>query len=113
MATESRFIVFLSDLICISTACPCDVDPANGWDPTDIQVRVYQEKEIFKKSIGFRKSTEAMMEETKNTGFHNNFAKHTREFIEYNGYWLANQMTNSGTIKEYWAAREKAIITDL
>jgi len=53
------------------------------------------------------------MEETKNTGFHNNFAKHTREFIEYNGYWLANQMTNSGAIKEYWAAREKAIITDL
>ena len=103
----------LSDLVCISTACPCDVDPANGWDPTDIQVRVYQEKEMFKRSIGFRKSTEAKMQETKNTGFHNNFAKHTREFIEYNGYWLANQMTNSGAISEYWAAREKAIITDL
>ncbi len=103
----------LSDLVCISTACPCDIDPANGWDPTDIQVRVYQEKEIFKKSIGYRKSTEAPMEETKKTGFHNSFAKHTREFIEYNGYWLANQMTNSGAIGEYWAAREKAIITDL
>ena len=57
----------LSDLVCISTACPCDIDPANGWDPTDIQVRVYSEKEIFKKSIGFRKSTEAKMENTKKT----------------------------------------------
>ena len=41
----------LTGLVWISTACPCDIDPANGWDPTDIQVRVYQEKEIFKKSI--------------------------------------------------------------
>ena len=103
----------LSDLVCISTACPCDIDPANGWDPTDIQVRVYQEKEMFNKSIGYRKSTEAKMENTKKTGFHNSFAKHTREFNEYNGYWLANQMTKSGAIEEYWAAREKAIITDL
>ena len=103
----------LTDLVCISTACPCDVDPANGWNPTDIQVRVYKENENFKKSIGFRKSVESEMEETKQTGFHNCFAKYTREFNEYNGYWLANQMTNSGFIAEYWAAREKAIITDL
>ena len=29
----------LTDLVCFSTACPCDVDAANAWDPTDIQVR--------------------------------------------------------------------------
>ena len=33
----------LTDLVCVSTGCPCDVDPANGWNPTDIQVRVYGE----------------------------------------------------------------------
>ena len=33
----------LSDLVCISTACPCDVDPANGWNPTDIQIRTILE----------------------------------------------------------------------
>ena len=37
----------LTDLICVSTACPCDVDPANGWNPTDIQVRVYGKSEEF------------------------------------------------------------------
>ena len=103
----------LTDLVCVSTACPCDVDPANGWNPTDIQVRVYEEKEQFKTSIGWRKSPEADVEETKQTGFHEAFAKHTQDFVEYNGYWLANQMSNHGAIAEYWACREKAAIMDL
>ena len=103
----------LSDLVCISTACPCDVDPANGWDPTDIQVRTYKANEDFKRSIGYRKSVESEMEETKQTGFHESFSKHTRNFIEYNGYWLPNNMANFGAIAEYWACREKAAIMDL
>jgi aminomethyltransferase len=103
----------LTDLVCISTACPCDVDPANGWNPTDIQVRTYSETEIFKRSIGWRKSPEADMEQTKETAFHSCFARHTRDFIEYNGYWLSNTMTNHGALKEYWACREKAAIMDL
>jgi len=103
----------LSDVVCISTACPCDVDPANGWNPTDIQTRVYESNEDFKRSIGWRKSVEADVEETKETGFHACFARHTRDFVEYNGYWLANQMTNHGSLAEYWACREKAAIMDL
>jgi len=103
----------LSDLVCIATACPCDVDPANGWNPTDIQTRVYDNKEFFKRSIGFRKTPEADVEQTKETGFHACFAEHTRDFMEYNGYWLANTMTQHGTIAEYWACREKAAIMDL
>ncbi|MCP5037678.1 MAG: DUF1989 domain-containing protein [Rhodobacteraceae bacterium] len=103
----------LTDLVCISTACPCDVDPANGWNPTDIQVRVYGETEDFKPSIGWRKTPEADLEETKKTGFHDCFARHTRDFVEYAGYWLPNQMTNHGAIAEYWAAREKAVVMDL
>ena len=103
----------LSDLVCVSSACPCDVDPANGWNPTEINMRVYEEKAEFKTSIGWRKSPEADVEETKQTGFHDCFARHTQDFIEYNGYWLANQMSNHGAIKEYWACREKAAIMDL
>ncbi len=103
----------LSDLVCISTACPCDVDAANGWEPSDIQVRVYDEKQAFKTSIGWRRTPEADVEETKKTGFHDCFARHTEDFTEYNGYWLANQMNNHGAIAEYWAAREKAVIMDL
>ncbi|MGR3716451.1 MAG: DUF1989 domain-containing protein [Thermohalobaculum sp.] len=103
----------LTDLICVSTACPCDVDPANGWNPTDIQVRVYRENADFPRSIGYRKSAEADMEETRKTGFHDCFARHTREFVEYSGFWLPNQMTNHGAIEEYWACRERAVVMDL
>jgi len=103
----------LTDLVCISTACPCDVDPANGWNPTDIQMRLYSESEIFKRSIGWRKTPEAEMEETKPTAFHDCFARHTRDFIEYNGYWLANTMRDHGAIAEYWGCREGAAVMDL
>jgi len=103
----------LSDLVCVSTACPCDVDPANGWNPTDIQVRTYKASEDFTRSVGFRKSAEADVEETKKTAFHDCFARHTQDFVEYNGYWLANSFPKIGSIAEYWAVREKAAIMDL
>lgn len=103
----------LTDLVCVSTACPCDIDPANAWNPTDIQVRTYKQTEDFQRSIGWRKTPGADLEETKKTGFHDCFARHTRNFVEYNGYWLANDMTNHGAIAEYWAAREKAVVMDL
>jgi aminomethyltransferase len=103
----------LTDLVCVSTACPCDIDPANGWNPTDIQVRVYDRGEDFKRSIGWRKTPGADLEETKKTGFHDCFARHTRNFTDYAGYWLANDMTGHGAIAEYWAAREKAVVMDL
>ncbi|MDF2095949.1 DUF1989 domain-containing protein [Aquibaculum arenosum] len=103
----------LTDLLCVSTACPCDVDPANGWNPTDIQVRVYDQQEDFSRSIGFRMTADAQVEPTKKTAFHDCFAEHTRDFVEYNGYWLPNQFNDHGTIAEYWACREKAAIMDL
>lgn len=53
------------------------------------------------------------MEETKQTAFHEGFARHTRDFVEYNGYWLPNTITGKGAVEEYWACREKAAIMDL
>jgi len=103
----------LTDLLCVSTACPCDVDPANGWDPTDIQVRVYDHHEEFPRSIGFRMTADADLQPTKKTAFHDSFAQHTRDFVEYNGYWLPNKFNAHGSIAEYWACREKAAIMDL
>ncbi len=103
----------LTDLVCVSTACPCDVDPANGWNPTDIQVRTYRATESFERSLGYRKSPEADVEATKKTGFHDCFARMTRDFVEYNGYWLPNSFTNYGPIAEYWAVRERAAVMDL
>ena len=103
----------LTDLICVSSACPCDVDAANGWQPTDIHVRVYPATSTFKKATAFRMTTDADPELTKETGFHPRTSALTRNFTEYNGYWLANSYTNHGPIDEYWATREKAGIIDL
>ncbi|MBC8269053.1 MAG: DUF1989 domain-containing protein [Rhodospirillaceae bacterium] len=103
----------LEDLVCVSSACPCDIDAANGWNPTDIHIRVYGAGEDFKRSIGYRKRTDSEAEMTKETGFHTRVSSLTRNLAEYNGFWLANDYTNHGTIAEYWACREKAIIMDL
>ena len=103
----------LKDLTCISSACPCDVDAANGWNPTDIFVRTYPKEKKYSKAIAFRMKTDAEPKLTQETGFHKKTSKLTRNFIEYKGYWLANNFTNSGTIKEYTACRESAIATDL
>ncbi len=103
----------LTDLVCVSTACPCDIDPANGWNPTDIQVRTYRAGEDFKRSIGYRKSAEAAVQDTKETAFHGAFTRLTRDFVAYNGYWLPNTFTGHGAIAEYWAVREAAAVMDL
>ncbi len=103
----------LEDLVCVSSACPCDVDAANGWNPTDIHVRTYSKKEDFKRSIGFRSRTDSEVEMTKETGFHSCTSTLTQSFVEYNGYWIPNDYPNYGPISEYWACREKAVILDL
>ncbi len=103
----------LTDIVCVSSACPDDTTAANGWNPTDIHVRTYSGKETFQRSVAYRPTPDAEPKMTKQTGFHDSFAKHTRNFIEYNGYWLANCFAEAGPIEEYHACRQKAVIMDL
>lgn len=104
----------LTDLICVSSACPDDTSPANGWNPTDIHIRTYKGEEDFKRAVAVRATPDAEPKMTKETGFHNCFAKHTRDFIEYGGFWLANSFPSvGGVIDEYHACREKSIVLDL
>jgi len=103
----------LTDIVCVSSACPDDTTAANGWNPTDIHVRTYSGVEKFTRAIATRATPDSEPKMTKQTGFHESFAKHTRNFIEYNGYWLANSFSEAGPIEEYMACREKAVIMDL
>jgi len=103
----------LTDLVCVSSACPDDTTPANGWNPTDIHIRTYSGKETFTRAIAMRATPDSEPKMTKETGFHASFAKHTGNFVEYNGYWLANSFAKTGAIEEYWACRQKAVIMDL
>ena len=41
----------LTDLVCVSSACPDDIDPGNGWNPTDIHVRTYSDKQKFSRAV--------------------------------------------------------------
>ena len=70
------------DLVCVSSACPSDIEPANDWNPTDIYVRVYNEKNRFSKSIGYRKNADSDFMLTKETGFHPRTSKLTKDMME-------------------------------
>lgn len=103
----------LTDLVCVSSACPDDTTAANGWNPTDIHVRSYSGAETFKRAIAIRPTKDSEPTMTKETGFHERLSKITRNFVEYRGYWLANAYAANGPIDEYWACRQKCIVMDL
>ena len=103
----------LTDLVCASSACPDDTSAANGWNPTEIHVRVYPPDTVASKAIAYRMTADAEPRLTEETGFHPRTSALTRNFSEYRGYWLPSTFNNAGAIDEYWACREKVIILDL
>ena len=103
----------LTDLVCASSACPDDIDPANGWNPTDIHVRVYPAKHQFSKGVAYRVTADADPQITRETAFHPRTSALTRNFVDYRGYWLPASFPAHGTIEEYYACRERAVISDL
>jgi len=103
----------LTDLVCASSSCADDIDPANGWQPTDIHVRVYDASRQFSKGIAHRMTPDAEPVLTRESGFHPRTAALTRNFAEYRGFWLPTCFSNEGPIAEYWACRERAVVMDL
>ena len=103
----------VTDLVCVSSSCPDDIDPANGWDPTEIHVRTYSDKQNFSRAVAYRMTPDAQPELTRETAFHPRFSALTRNYTEYRGYWLPTHFSNDGPVAEYWACRERAAIMDL
>jgi len=103
----------MTDLVCASSACPDDVDPANAWNPTDVHIRVYSPEHRFSAAIAHRVTPESRPVLTKKTGFQPRIEALTKNLVEYNGYWLPSHFSNEGAIAEYWACREHAAIMDL
>jgi aminomethyltransferase len=102
-----------NDLVCASSACPDDIDPANGWEITDVHVRVYRPENRFSLAIAHRVTPEADPVMTKETAFHPRTSELTRDLVEYRGYWLPDCFQGEDAIAEYWACRERAAIMDL
>ena len=63
----------LTDIVCVSSSCPDDIDAANGWDPTDIHIRTYSDKQKFSRAVVTRMTPEADAQLTRETAFHPRF----------------------------------------
>ncbi len=103
----------LTDIVCVSSACPDDTSPANGWYLSDIHIRTYSGAEKFTRAVAYRPMPDEDPKMTKETAFHDRIAARTRHHVEYKGYWLPQAYSANGVIEEYWACREKAVVLDL
>ncbi|KEA64180.1 Aminomethyltransferase [Marinobacterium lacunae] len=101
------------DLLCVSSACPDDIDPANGWCPTDIHVRIFAADARFPRAIATRVTPLEPARMTQQTAFHSRTSALTRHFTEYRGYWMPTEFDGWGARAEYLACREKVAMMDL
>ncbi|MBD8577124.1 DUF1989 domain-containing protein [Pseudomonas syringae] len=103
----------LTDLVCANSSCPDDIDPANGWQPTDIHIRVYSEKERFSIAMSTRQTADADPVLTRESGFHPATSRLTRQFVDYRGFWTPTRFDGYGTLEEYHGCRERVAVMDL
>ena len=103
----------LNDLTCVSTACPDDVDPINGWNPTDIHVRIYESSLKAKKLTAYRATTDAEPIMTKESPFHSKTSQLTRHYSVARDYWMPQVFDATGAIEEYWACHQTVTIQDM
>lgn len=101
------------DLLCASSACPDEIDPANGWQPTPIHVRIYEAKERFPQAIGRRATATAPVRMTQPSAFTPRIQALTDDLTEYNGFWVPQSFAHRGLHDEYWALRKRAVLLDL
>lgn len=103
----------LDDLTCVSTACPDDIDPINGWNPTDIHVRIYRPETKITRSVAYRSKEDAPMQISQESAFHERLAPLTDQFAPARDLWLPVSFPSHGTLGEYWACREAATLQDM
>ncbi len=103
----------LEDLICASTACPDDIDPINGWNPTDVHVRIYKPNVQIHRAVGYREKEDAPMSISHESAFHERLAELTQHFAPARDLWAPVSYPSYGTLGEYWACRQKVTVQDM
>ena len=101
------------NLLCASSACPDDIDAANGWQPTPIHVRVYAADQTFERATGRRVAADFPLRLTQESAFTPEIRQLTDDLSEYSGFWVPNSFSHQGDQAEYWALRERAALMDL
>lgn len=103
----------MMDIVCATSSCADDIGTTNAYEPTDIMVRVYDGGLNFSKGIVHRMTKDAEPRLSRESGFQPATSKLTRNFVEYNGFWLPGCYTGTGAVAEYWTCRTKAVLIDL
>ncbi len=103
----------LDDLVCVTTACPDDIDPINGWNPTDVHVRIYRADAPVRRAIAYREKEDAPMSISEESAFHTATSQLTQHFAPARDTWAPVSFPSVGTIGEYWACRDQVTLQDM
>ena len=77
----------LDDLVCVTTACPDDLDPINGWNPTDVHVRIYKPDTAVRRAVAYRMKEDSPMAVSRESAFHTRTEKLTSHFAPARDLW--------------------------
>ncbi len=103
----------MEDLVCVSTACPDDIDPINGWNPTDVHVRIYRPETPIRRAVAYREKEDAPMSISQESAFHDRLSPLTQQFAPARDLWAPVSFPAHGTLGEYWACREAVTVQDM
>lgn len=103
----------LTDLICVTTACPDDIDPINAWNPTDIHVRIYPPEQPVPAALAYRFDAGAPVTMTEHSAFHPRTSALTRSYAPARDLWLPTSYEATRALEEYRACREAVTLQDL
>lgn len=103
----------LTDLVCVTTACPDDIDPINGWNPTDIHVRIYHADNHVRRAVAHRPYPDSEPLMTEESAFHSRTSALTQSFAVAGNVWAPSSYDQTRALKEYWACREAVTLQDM
>ena len=103
----------LTDLIAVSTACPDDVGLVNGWNPTDVHVRIYKKHTPIRFAVAYRSEPDAETILTEHSAFHERTSELTRQFVVARDVWLPQSYESSRSHEEYDACRNAVTVQDM
>ena len=103
----------LEPMVCVTTACPDDLDPINGWNPTDIHVRIYRPNASDRRAVAYREKEDAPMAVSRKSAFHARTSVLTLHFAPARDLRVPVSYPGVGTTAEYWACRDNVTLQDM
>ncbi|MBL8359859.1 MAG: aminomethyltransferase family protein [Rubrivivax sp.] len=103
----------LTDLICVTTACPADIDGINGWNPTDIHVRIYPPDLQIPAAVAYRSQPGAQATMSQPSAFHDRTSALTRHYATVRDLWLPTSYESTRALEEYEACRNAVTLQDM